>query len=308
MNYLKRLLAFLLILTVLLALHTGCEKEEQTPAGTVSNFESQTHVSIGTSDVGTSDDASKEPLTGEFVVSEKKYDYKDANMELLCVENQTNRHFNVTIHGKYLDANGAVLKEETQTYTCFPAGWSNYFQFYPRIAFDSFTYEIETEEYANEALYTDADGVPLVSYLDVTYVKNLYWTRNINGSDENGHIVEARAMVFDTIVENHHPTISISIEYHVIVLDEKGEVYLLGSEYNDMMFGIGNDIHGTCIDPVGTEENGKARVPTQLWSQAPGQDETIPENVQGVFTAIFALTDVVDYQEFINQLNPNGIG
>lgn len=97
-------------------------------AGTFSGFESQAHFQVSTPEDGSaSDDTSQEPLTGEFVVSDNKYDYNGANLELLRVENQTNRRFNVTIHGKYLDANGDVLTEETQTYTCFPAGWSNYF-------------------------------------------------------------------------------------------------------------------------------------------------------------------------------------
>ena len=308
-----KLLAVGLVLAMTLSSLSGCDKEEQTSAGMVSDFESQTHIQVSapaaestsgeTISGETSDSTSKEPLSGEFVVSEKKYDYKDGNLELLYVENQTNRHCNVTIHGKYLDENGETIREETQTYICFSAGWANYFQFYPRMTFNGFSYEIETEEYVKEPLYSDENGTPLVSYLNIRYVKNMYWIRDFFTGG-----VEARTMVFDTVIENHHPTVSISAEYYVIVFDEQGEIYLLGTEYDDMAFGVGNGVFGTCIDPVGTGDNGETRVPTPIWMQELGQDETVPENVQGVFTAVYALIDVVDYQEYVKQLHSDGIG
>ena len=303
----KRIFTFVLLLAMTLSVFSGCDKEEQTSAGTVSDFESQTHIQVSapaaestsgeTTSGETSDSTSKEPLSGEFVVSEKKYDYKDANLELLYVENQTNRHCNVTIHGKYLDENGETIQEETQTFEAFPSGWSNNFIFYPKIAFDSFTYELETEEYVADPIFSDADGNPFASYIELTYEKKLYWKRGIAGGDES------RWLVFDTELKNNHPTVTISAEFHVLVLDTDGNIFITDYDFDSNPIVIS----GTNVGPVGSEDDGKFLTNIFLLQQEPGLDETIPENVQGVFTAVFAFKDVIDYQEFVEQTFPDGI-
>ena len=298
----KQLLALLLAATITLALLAGCSKKGvQTPVGTISDFESQAHVQVGTSeDASASGDTSREPPTGEFVVSDKKYDYKDANLVLLYVENQTNRHYNVTIKGKYLDENGETIQEETQTFEGFPSGWSNHFIFYPKVAFDSFTYALETEEYTKEPegsyiVRSDDDGNLLTSYIDLTYEKKLFWQRGVAGGDEEGHSIESRDLLFYATLANSHPSVTISAEFHVLVLDAQGEIYLTDYDYAEV------GISGTATEPVGSEDNGKHRTNIMLFRQEPKQDESIPENVQGVFTAIFAITNVIDYDKFIKQ-------
>lgn len=289
----KKLLALCLVFSMALALLAGCAKEEQNPAGTISDFESQAHFQPGTSEgEPTSGDTSKAPITGEFVVSEKKYDYKDANLVLLYVENQTKRHYNVTIKGKYLDENGETLKEENQTFEAFPAGWTNNFIFYPKVAFDSFTYELETEEYVNEPLRSDKDGSPLASFIKLTYEKKLFWQRVLSDTEPP---VEARMVLFNAEMENSHPTATISAEFHVIVLDAQGEIYVTDYDY------VEGGSSGTVAGPVGSEYNGKSRTPIPLMKQEVGADETIPDNVQGVFTAIFAIIDILDDDRFMEQ-------
>ena len=57
---------------------------------------------------------------------------------------------------------------------------------------------------------------------------------------------------------------------------------------------------GTAADPIGGFYDGKARV--ALRTQERGASETIPENVQGKFTIIFAIARVRDENEVKNQL------
>ncbi len=183
----EKKLSLCLAIVMLLSMLAGCHGDVETVSETPSiDFESQSHIQVDTS---TPEEESQPLLTGDFVVYQKKYDYKGNNIQLLHVENQTNRHFNITIKGKYLDKDGNVIKEETQKFAAFPAGWSNYFIFYPRCAFDSFTYVLETEEYSKEAPYslapedilktTDSDGNPLASYLSFAYEKEMTWARSV---------------------------------------------------------------------------------------------------------------------------------
>lgn len=303
----KRIFAFVLLLAMTISVFSGCKKEEQAPAGTVSDFESQTHIQVSapaaestsgeTISGETSDSTSKEPLSGEFVVSEKKYDYKDANLELLYVENQTNRHCNVTIHGKYIDENGETIQEETQTFEAFPAGWSNNFIFYPKIAFDSFSYELETEEYVPETMYADESGTPYASYIELSYEKNLQWIRGLEpiNQEHPDDAKEVRDLVFNVEMKNNHPTVTIGAEFHVLVLDKDGNIFLTDYDHPD------DGISGTAIGPVGSEDDGKRRTVVALLRQEPGLDETISENVQGVFTAIFAIKMVDDDEKYMAQ-------
>lgn len=82
-----------------------------------------------------------------FAVSDAIYAYGENNIAVLHVENRTDRNYSVAIRGVYLNENGEVLKEETKTFAGFAAGWQNDFFFIPEIAFDRFTYTLETTEY-----------------------------------------------------------------------------------------------------------------------------------------------------------------
>lgn len=295
MKHMRKFLSLLLVCAFCAALFAGCAKakEEQNPAGTISNFESQTHFQPGTSgDESASGDTSREPVSGEFVVSEKKYDYNGANLELLYVENQTNRHYNVTIHGTYLDENGETIEEETQTFEGFPSGWSNNFIFYPRKAFDSFTYIVETEEYAPEMMHADETGTPYVSYITFTYEKNLQWMRGLTLDAE-----EVRKLNFNGSAVSSHLTTPIVVEFHLLILDANGEIYLTDHEFRDYMGVTGGYTYQA--NPVGTEEDHNGLF---LKQQEIGEDETIPETVQGVFTAVFAVIGAYDREEWLQKV------
>ena len=289
MKHMKNALSLLLVCAFCLTILAGCAKKKQTPAGTISEFESQAHIQPGASgDDHASGDTSKAPVSGDFVVSEKKYDYKDANIMVLYVENQTNRHYNVTIKGKYLDENGETIKEEAQTFEGFSAGWANHFIFYPRTAFDSFTYELETEEWAVDPLTGDENG-PYTGYIKFTYSKKLAWKRGVLGGDENGHSIEGRDLWLDHELVSTHPTAPLHGAVRFLILDTDGEIW--ATSYEDLeKDGIYTGMKGIACNPPGMEKSYKS---IMIKQQAVGEDETIPDNVQGVFTAIVAINFIV---------------
>lgn len=292
----KKLLVLCLLFSMSLIVFAGCSsaEKEMAKAGEISGLESQTHIQVGTSeDESASGNTPKEPLTGDFVVSEKKYNYNDANLELLYVENQTNRHFNVTINGTYLDANGEPIKEESQTFEGFPAGWKNYFVFYPSVAFDSFTYTVETEEFTGGTLASDEDGNPLADYIELEYEQEMFWERALGLNGPDG-VKEMRALAFWVNLINNHPSVCISFTCHLLLLDEQGEIYMTDFEFD-------NPTWGTAADPIGGEDDGRQAV--RLRKQDVGLDESIPENIQGKFTVIFAVTEAIDYTKFFDQMS-----
>lgn len=331
MKRVKVSIALLLVLMFCAAVITGCNQKKMVQAGEVSDFSEEKR--FGAADLLTNLGASGEEgdpasdsgeassngeqqssgpsqsaqegtqtvkpttssgeITGEMVVNEKKYAFKEENLMLLNVENKTNKHVDLTIHGKYLDADGNVIKEESQSYTAFPSGWKNYFIFRPARAFESFEYTLEVKEYDAADKIHSTNGEPLSLYMDVTYEKKLYWWR---GADINTQ----RDLFFDIELINRHPSVSISAECYVLILDEQGEIYTMDWEYFDNMPIPSICRSGTMADPVGGEKSGNATV--ALKTQPKGADETIPANVQGKFTAIFAYTDVVDYNEAMKAL------
>ena len=313
-HVIQKLLALCLVFSMALTILAGCSKKQGT-AGTISDFESQAHFQPGTSgDASASGDTSKEPPTGEFVVSEKKYDYNDANLMLLYVENQTNRHYDITIHGTYLDENGETIGEETQTFEGFAAGWSNNFIFYPRKAFDSFTYTLETADASGVTTLAgypiktvDENGIPLVSYLtEFTYDKKLTWMRStymaINPEDR----YDTRGLNFNGYVFCRPVSTKINVNFSLLILDENGEIYITTFDWQDSEYNLSKDWAIAQGLPIswgysaiieGDEIETGAVI---LKEQEVGGDETIPDTVQGKLTAIFALTKVYDFNDWMN--------
>ncbi len=302
----EKKLPLCLAIVMLLALLAGCHEDVEMASGTPSiDFESQAHIQVDTSDDDTSapEEESQPPITGDFVVNLKKYDYKGKNIELLHVENQTNRHFDITIKGKYLDKDGKVIKEESQKFAAFPAGWSNYFIFYPECAFDSFTYELKTEEYSKEVpdivdnrvilKTSDDDGIPFASYIGFTHEKELKWRRDVLANTYPYR--EGRGLYFYVDMYNNHPTITIGADFHVLVFDTDGNIYETDCDY----YAQEGSSSFIAEKPIGKSDGAYKDV--NLKEQPVGEDESIPDNVQGVFTAIFAIKAVYDWEDFREQ-------
>lgn len=222
---------------------------------------------------------------GEFVVGEKKYTFQGNDLLLLSVENKTGSAYDVTVNGQYLDASGNVIKEESQTYVGFPAGWQNYFIFRPKATFDGFTYDLSAKPCDLSDKVHFPDGDPLTPYVSLTYSKQLHWQY---GGPFNGGM---RDLVFDFTLTNRHTKYTIAATFHALVLDANGEIYATDYEYGENASGVGNFVSGTLADPTGGIHEGKAYV--ILGSQRKDQDETIPAEIQGHITVIFAVVEVV---------------
>lgn len=121
--------------------------------------------------IGEYDEASKvvvenvsDTAEGNFDIKYKKYDYKDGNAVILNFKNQTNTNYKVTVTASYINADGSVIKTESQTYKDIAAGTETYFIFNPEIAFASFDYDVQAEVY---------EGVCFLSN-----IKQLEWDMN----------------------------------------------------------------------------------------------------------------------------------
>ena len=95
---------------------------------------------------------SSSQVASGFVVKQKKYDHGSNNLIVLNVTNNNSENYIVTITGYYLDANGNVLKTETQTVNGYVANYEKYFSFIPEIAFDNFVFTLTAEKYSGECL------------------------------------------------------------------------------------------------------------------------------------------------------------
>ncbi len=301
----KRILAVILLLAIALTGVAACGKEEETaPQGEVGDLSGEQHFNIGdilgdgatgdSSGSASSETVSTEPpqggtsdpsqSDGEFVVGEKKYTFQGNDLLLLSVENKTGSAYDVTVNGKYLDASGNVIKAESQTYVGFPAGWQNYFIFRPKATFDGFDYDLSAKPCDLSDKVHFPDGEPLTPYVSLTYSKQLHWQY---GGPFNGGM---RDLVFDFTLTNRHTKYTIATEFHVLVLDANGEIYATDYEYGENA-GMTDFASGTLADPTGGIHEGKATV--VLRSQTKDRDETIPAEIQGHITVIFAVTEVV---------------
>ena len=87
-----------------------------------------------------------------FVAKQKKYDYGENNIIILNVTNQNEKNYSVTINGFYLDAEGKVIKSETQSVEGYAAGYEKYFIFHPEVAFNNFVFTLEADEFNGDCL------------------------------------------------------------------------------------------------------------------------------------------------------------
>lgn len=119
------------------------------------------------------------PLSGEFIVKNKKYTFEGNDLAIVSVENKTNKNYSVTITGTYLDKDGKALKTETQTFDQYSAGYSGYFLFKPNMQFDKFTYEFKTKEsdgpfYAKDIVFNFKGLSDELSIIDEQLAQNDY--------------------------------------------------------------------------------------------------------------------------------------
>ena len=115
-----------------------------------------------TTPVTTAPQPTKPPVSSTpngFAVKAKKYTFEGNNLLLLYTENNTNNNYTVSVVVTYYDETGKSLKNETETFEGYAAGYQKYFLFNPGITFDSYTYKVIPEEYSGEcyANYIDIE-------------------------------------------------------------------------------------------------------------------------------------------------------
>ena len=314
MEYFKRILATILLLAITLTLFAVCGKEEETaPQGEVSDMSGEQHFNIGdimsnSSSSASSETVSTEPSgttetpstdethewSGEFIITEKKYEYKEKNFMLLNVTNDTGKNCNLTITGTFYDEAGDVVRIQQQTYRNHPTGWSNYFIFYPDMKFDTFTYEVAAEEYENntplDSIFTYS-GDTLSNRVTIGWIPELFW-RDAPGGQ--------KMLMYRMTRSGTHLECETKIFGHVLFLDENGEVFALDIAdqcHGDMTSGY--EQTGTWPhmedDPDYAFENKAIR-----WVSKDSLEYTEPLPDATNFTLIFAIQAVVCYEKYYN--------
>ena len=239
----KRILAAILLLAIMLTLFAACGKEEETaPQGEVSDMSGEQHFNIGdimsnSASSLSSETVSSEPSqgktsetpstdethnwSGEFVVTEKKYEYNDSNFMLLNITNDTGTNCDLTITGTFYDETGEVVRVQQQIYHNFPTGWSNYFIFWPQMKFDTFAYEVSAKKYENntplDSMFVH-DGEPLSDRVTVGWIPGVFWRDDPNGNPR---------LMYRMTRSGTHPECATKIFGHTLILDENGDVYAL---------------------------------------------------------------------------------
>ncbi len=136
----------LLITAFLIAVSafTGCETADNQATNDIESYDNVSVYIPETS--GDTDSGSRAPLTGEIVVKDVKYSGEMGDVAVITVENGTDKDYEITVNCNFLDKDGNVLKNESQTFEQFSSGYTNNFIFSPEIEFKTFTYTIDTTE------------------------------------------------------------------------------------------------------------------------------------------------------------------
>lgn len=152
----KRMIAVTLLLTMIMPCLAACENTttntsdwnlySEASYDNESRFVPEEDSNEDNTSENKENSEQSKPLSGEFVVKDKKYTFEGNDLVIISVDNQTNKNYSVTITGTYLDKEGKTLKTETQTFDQYSAGYSNYFLFQPNMQFEKFTYNLDMKE------------------------------------------------------------------------------------------------------------------------------------------------------------------
>ena len=87
---------------------------------------------------------------GKFIFNEKKYAFNDQNLVLMDVKNETDTNYTLTIHYTFYDEAGNELLSKSREFIGIAAGWQRPILLWNGMAFDSYSYTIETKPYEGE--------------------------------------------------------------------------------------------------------------------------------------------------------------
>ena len=226
----KKTIFLLIALTMILSMFTACSEEsgdnlyEESNYDNVSVFRPTDNESKNENNESENEpeDVSSPALSGEFTVKDKVYDFRGNNIAIVTVKNGTNKDYSVTIKGKYLDKDGNVLKEETQTLDQYSAGYENYFFFEPKMPFEKFTYEIET---------TEAEGPFLAKDLFFRYAGTLERPSTIWSLVGQGDFTKYPTVMADMRFEYHNES-EASFWVTMVFFNAEGKIMAICDEVN----------------------------------------------------------------------------
>lgn len=157
----------------------------------------------------------------EFSVKGKKYKYKENNLLILLVKNNTDTNYSVSVSVDFLDSTGKTLKSETQTFEGFAAGYEKFFAFEPGIPFDNYTYKINVEEFTGECYTKDVDiwfgGLHEIVFPIIDRVAEL------KDFTKYPSIIARRCYK-----STNKSSSFLDTSYKFIIIDNTGEVYFTG--------------------------------------------------------------------------------
>ena len=161
--------------------------------------------------------------SGEFVVTGEKYAYKNKDVLLLNVENQTDKDYDVTAVVHYFDAVGNEIKTQKQTFAGWASGYQNNFFFQPNITFETFTYDLDLKEVGGEECYSKyittsfagleelmGNPIELINKGDYTDYPIIHSKCKVTNRSESVLNVSGRYIVID---KNNNGSISVEYEH-----------------------------------------------------------------------------------------------
>lgn len=175
--------ALILISVLLLSLSALFACKETDTDYNISNFDSESRFQVEIEpDSNTSQENSNnteasrvEIQNATFLVKDKKYVYKENDVVLLDITNETEKNLSITITMTYFDEAGDELKTEERFFEQFAAGYQNYFLFNPDMVFYTYSYTVNASVF---------DGEVIINKYEFKFV-GLEETRSLANYDEN---------------------------------------------------------------------------------------------------------------------------
>ena len=278
----KKILTLTLAILLCLSVFAGCNTPQtpddsntpEPPKDVIDDYdnENEIEVEIGGDDEGNKnnennnnqnennpDDEGKDPdnqpvtgpehtnTIGKFVAKDKTYAYQGNNVTIIKLENQSEANCTVTIHAKFLSADGTVLKTETQSFEGFPAGWQNHFVFMPQIQYDAMEYTLDVKQYTGEMYFTSTSGYVLGKIFEHGLPRR---DTMANGDYEKYSTISAQ---FDSVGMPKTPYYKIRVS---VVFDNTGEIAVIHKEHGSFYSQAGEGHFNLIVytPPVATKD------------------------------------------------------
>ncbi len=208
------------------------------------------------------------PTTGKLVIKEKKYDYNGTNVMILNVENQTNKDLNITITAKFFDANGKLIVPQNRFIEGFPANYRNYVVFEPGVKFDSFTFDVKTENY---------NGTAFMKYL--VCGTNLEVSAKPDWRDQMSDNPRSEIEFVFPLTATQKTDMDLWYVADFVVFDANGEIFWVNSGHMSITY------------QKSGSNGGKIRT---CFYDTLYKDFKLPENLKGNCSGIISIRSVTD--------------